>query len=77
MAQPGLSPSLPPSPSMFPPFPFFCFKSSEAGLQVKEQGPAEVLSSACPSSWAEVAYYFKASLVPETPGYPSSHALGS
>ena len=27
---------------------------------MKEEGPAEVLSSACPSSWAEVAYYFKA-----------------
>ena len=45
-------------------------------MQVKQEGPAEVLSSACPSSWAEVAYYFKASLVPATPGYSLSPCAG-
>ena len=29
-------------------------------VAVREGAPAEVLTSVCPSSWAEVAYYFKA-----------------
>ena len=40
---------------------------------MREEGAAEVLSSACPSSWAEVAYYFKARLLLCTaPVHPDS-----
>ena len=30
-------------------------------VAVRDGAPAELLTGACPSAWAEVAYYFKAS----------------